>query len=86
MRNKFEARIQLITAETENQKARLQEAYRVYEQTLQGHSFQSLTGRVPAAAERLLPTLEDLARESQPEEPNDYDEIRSMGTEGTSVY
>ena len=61
MREKFESRIQLVTAETKVQKQKLEVAFHTFEQIKRGHSFQSLTGQVPAAAERLMPTLADIA-------------------------
>ncbi len=60
MRDKFEARIKAVNSEIGQLKQKLTVAYHAFENIQKGHSFQSVTGRKPAAAERLLPTLADL--------------------------
>jgi hypothetical protein len=49
----------------------LDNAIYVYHETLKGHSYQSMTGLVPAAGERLLPTLQDLQKRRRLQELND---------------
>jgi len=49
-----------VTTEINHQKQLLEVAYHSFEQVKAGHSYQSVTGTVPAAAERLMPCLADL--------------------------
>ena len=84
MRDKFEARVKVVNAEIGQLKQRLTVAYHAFENIQKGHSFQSVTGTKPAAAERLLPTLADLegaaSREAQAFDKNyaDYDSISNI--------
>lgn len=60
MRDKFEARVNHVKAEIKHYKQKLEVAFHTLEQIKSGHSYQSVTKTVPAAAERLMPRLEDL--------------------------
>lgn len=62
VRDKFEARINNVKAEIRLYKSKLEVAFHTFEQIKSGHSYQSVTQTVPAAAERLLPRVEDLQR------------------------
>jgi hypothetical protein len=84
VRDKFEVRIKAINAEIGQLKEKLTVAYHAFENIEKGHSFQSVTGIKPAAAERLLPTLADLkgaaSLEAQRAASNyaDYDSISTI--------
>lgn len=65
MRRKFEDRVKLLRSEGEQFMKMLEQRHTVYLNILKGHSYQSLTGLVPAAAERLQPTSADLMRETE---------------------
>lgn len=62
VRDKFEARITHVKAEIKLYRQKLEVAFHTFEQIKSGHSYQSVTQTVPTAAERLIPTLEDLQR------------------------
>ena len=77
MRVKFEARTELLRLEVQDWKDTLSKCVSVYSQTVLGHSYQSVTGQVPSAAERLMPTLEEIGKS-----PKD-DETASVCTDAT---
>ena len=81
MRENFEAKVaHLEQTEMAKWKELLQNAIFVYDQTKKGHSYQSLTGQKPAAAERLMPTIQDLERRKKVQE--ELDNV-SVGTKST---
>lgn len=65
----------------------LDQRHTAYLNILKGHSYQSVTGQVPAAAERLQPTSADLMREmsEMTERPKDKAEV-STAKEQTTEF